>query len=69
MSDSTTDDSVTSEVVTSDAVRRLPVDNPRVYAFEISGKVSSEAMESMAKTMNAAFDTHEGKVRHGAGVS
>ena len=43
-------------------VRRIGVDKPSVYAFEILGKVSAEDMESMAKIMNAAFDAHEEKV-------
>ena len=43
-------------------VNRIDVDKPSVYAFEITGKVSKEDMESMAKTMNAAFDVHKDKV-------
>ena len=43
-------------------INRIDVNKPSVYAFEITGKVSKEDMESMAKTMNAAFDAHKGKV-------
>jgi len=43
-------------------IKRISTDKPSLYAFEINGKVVVEDMESMAKTMNAAFDTHEGKV-------
>ena len=45
-----------------DTVTRLPADRPDLYAFEIRGEVSEEAMESMSRTMNEAFDAHEGKV-------
>lgn len=44
------------------AVRRIEVDNPGVYAFEINGQVSAAEMESMAKTMNTAFDASDDKV-------
>ena len=43
-------------------INRIDVNKPSVYAFEITGKVSKEDMESMAKTMNAAFDAHKGKI-------
>ena len=43
-------------------INRIDVNKRSVYAFEITGKVSKEDMESMAKTMNAAFDAHDGKV-------
>ena len=43
-------------------VTRIPTDRPDLYAFEIDGEVTSEAMEAMSETMNAAFDAHEGKV-------
>jgi len=46
----------------SQFVSRIPVDKASVYAFEITGRVSADAMESMAKQMNAAFDAHEEKV-------
>ena len=46
----------------SEFVSRIPVDKASVYAFEITGKVSADAMESMAKQMNAVFDAHEEKV-------
>ena len=46
----------------NDTVARLSTDRSDLYAFEIRGEVSEEAMESMAKTMNAAFDAHDGKV-------
>ena len=46
----------------SDSVTRLPSDRPDVYAFEIRGEVSEEAMASMAELMNTAFDAHEDKV-------
>ena len=45
-----------------DAVTRIPTDRDDLYAFEIDGEVSAEAMEAMSGTMNAAFDAHEGKV-------
>ena len=44
------------------SVLRIKVDKPSVYAFEIRGKVSADDMESMAKTMNKAFDTHTDKL-------
>ena len=44
------------------SVTRTPTDRPDLYAFEIHGEVTDEAMESMAKTMNEAFDAHDGKV-------
>jgi len=46
----------------SQSVSRISVDKASVYAFEITGKISAEAMESMAKQMNAAFDAHKEKV-------
>ena len=46
----------------SDSVTRIATDRDDLYAFEIRGEVSAEAMESMARTMNAAFDAHEDKV-------
>lgn len=46
----------------SESVTRLTSDRADLYAFEIRGEVSEEAMESMAQTMNAAFDAHEDKV-------
>ena len=45
-----------------DAVTRIPTDRAELYAFEIDGEVSAEAMEAMSETMNAAFDAHEAKV-------
>lgn len=45
--------------MTAQTIRRVPATKPDVYAFEIDGKVSSEAMQAMAETMNAAFDTHD----------
>ena len=46
----------------SDSVTRIAVDRADLYAFEIRGEVSGEAMESMARTMNEAFDEHDDKV-------
>ena len=46
----------------SESVTRIATDRPDLYAFEIRGEVSAEAMESMARTMNAAFDAHDDKV-------
>ena len=46
----------------SDSVTRLATDRSDLYAFEIRGEVTDEAMASMAETMNAAFDEHDGKV-------
>lgn len=46
----------------NESVVRMPTDRSDLYAFEIRGEVSEEAMESMARTMNAAFDAHEEKV-------
>ena len=43
-------------------VTRIPTDRADLYAFEIDGEVTSEAMESMSETMNAAFDAHPEKV-------
>jgi len=45
-----------------DTVRRITLDKPDVYAFEIMGKISSDAMEAMAKIMNDAFDKHDEKI-------
>ena len=46
----------------SDSVNRIATDRNDLYAFEITGEVSDEAMESMARTMLAAFDEHDDKV-------
>lgn len=46
----------------NNSVKRISVTSSSVYAFEISGEVSAQAMESMAEIMNDAFDTHESKV-------
>ena len=43
-------------------INRIDVNKPSLYAFEITGKVSKEDMETMAKTMNAAFDAHKDKI-------
>ena len=45
--------------MTSPTIRRIPSTNEGVYAFEIDGRVTSEEMEGIARTMNDAFDTHE----------
>ena len=46
----------------SDSVTRIATDRSDLYAFEIRGEVTDEAMASMAETMNAAFDAHDDKV-------
>ena len=46
----------------SRSVSRINVDKPSVFAFEITGKISAEEMELMAKTMNSAFDAHQDKI-------
>jgi hypothetical protein len=45
-----------------DAVRQIRTTAPHVYAFEIDGEVSTAEMHAMGETMNAAFDTIDGKV-------
>jgi hypothetical protein len=45
-----------------DAVRQLSTTTPRVFAFEIDGKVSAAEMHAMGETMNAAFDLTDDKV-------
>jgi len=46
----------------TESVIRIATDRPDLYAFEIRGEVTDDAMESMAKTMNDAFEAHETKV-------
>ena len=46
----------------NNSVQRIKVDSPTLYAFEITGEVGAEDMESMAKIMNKAFDKHETKI-------
>jgi hypothetical protein len=43
----------------SEAITQIAVDNPLVFAFSIHGEVTSDDMEAMAKTMNAAFDMEQ----------
>ncbi|UWQ18834.1 STAS/SEC14 domain-containing protein [Jannaschia sp. M317] len=40
-------------------IRRIPTVDPATFAFEIEGEVSAEEMETLAKQMNAAFDTYD----------
>lgn len=44
--------------MTDGAITRIPVDNPLVFAFRITGDISAEDMADMASVMNAAFDAH-----------
>lgn len=46
----------------NDSVNRIDTTRDSLYAFEITGEVSDDAMERMAKTMNDAFDHHDDKV-------
>ena len=41
------------------SVRQIPTDNKIVYAFDVTGHVSDDDAEALAKTMNDAFDRHE----------
>jgi len=43
-------------------VTRIATTRADLYAFRISGEVSTGEMERMSETMNEAFDQHEGKV-------
>lgn len=43
----------------TNAVRRIETTNPCVLAFEISGELSSEDMNSIGSAMNEAFDIYE----------
>ncbi|MGY9047787.1 MAG: STAS/SEC14 domain-containing protein [Rhodobacterales bacterium] len=37
-------------------IKQIPTDNPKVYAFRISGRIDDDASEAMAKYMNTVFD-------------
>ncbi len=43
----------------SPAVTQLPASAPHVFAFRISGHVTSEDMEAMSAFMNARFEEHD----------
>lgn len=40
-------------------IKRVPTDNPAVFAFRITGRVTSEDMHAMAELMNKAFDAFD----------
>lgn len=42
----------------SETINQIPVDNPLVYAFRISGEINAEDMRAMGAIMNDAFDAH-----------
>lgn len=39
-------------------IEQFDAGRPWIYAFRITGEVTSDDMEAMAQTMNAAFDAH-----------
>lgn len=43
-------------------ITQIATDRADLYAFRISGKISDDAMEDMAKYMNDTFDAHKDKV-------
>lgn len=43
----------------SRAVTQLPATAPHVFAFRISGHVTSDDMEAMSEFMNARFEEHD----------
>lgn len=45
-------------ILQSETINQIPVDNPLVYAFRISGEIDAEDMKAMGATMNDAFDAH-----------
>lgn len=45
--------------LTLPSVREIPTDRETVYAFEVSGHVSDDDAEELAKYMNDAFDRQE----------
>ncbi|MFO7806700.1 MAG: STAS/SEC14 domain-containing protein [Paracoccaceae bacterium] len=47
---------------TSGSVTQIATTDPKVYAFRITGHVDDDTSEELAKFMNTAFDTHDGKV-------
>lgn len=42
----------------SETINQIPVDNPLVYAFRITGEINAEDLKAMGSTMNGAFDIH-----------
>lgn len=42
----------------SETINQIPVDNPLVYAFRISGEINAVDMKAMGVIMNDAFDVH-----------
>lgn len=46
----------------TEGITQIATDRRDLYAFRISGKISDNAMEDMAKSMNAAFDVHDEKI-------
>jgi len=46
-------------VLTTPTIREIPSSKSTLHAFEITGKVSSDDMEAMAKHMNSAFDQYD----------
>lgn len=43
----------------SESINQIPVDNPLVYAFRITGEINAEDIKAMGATMNDAFDMHK----------
>ena len=39
-------------------INQIPVDNPSVFAFRITGEILAEDLKAMGATMNDAFDNH-----------
>lgn len=44
------------------SVIQIETSRPELYAFRITNEVTADDMESMAKTMNTAFDAHDDKI-------
>ena len=41
------------------SIEQIPTSRDSVLAFKVKGKIQSEDLEAMAKTMNRAFDAHD----------
>lgn len=40
------------------SIRRIPTSEPRLFAFEIAGKISDDDIEEMAAILTGAFEAH-----------
>ncbi|MEM6694909.1 MAG: STAS/SEC14 domain-containing protein [Pseudomonadota bacterium] len=44
------------------SIKSIATDDPKVFAFEVSGHIDDDDAEAMAEYMNAVFDTAQDKV-------